>query len=145
MIFTFVWFGDAKKAKLMTTIMGTITALLLMLGIGYWINHSYKINNYERVVAKVTASDATDRTKTWTEFTYTCQKTQSTTRIERIFFRVGQEKELLCNPENPTQAIIYSALNIGVLTSLIGAIPFAIFTLLYFLNYKSILKKELKD
>lgn len=142
MIISFIWFGDKKKAKLASIILVTIAGLMLLSAFISNRIYLYKSNNYEKVTAIVTASDATDRTKTWTEFSYVCKGEEYKMRMERMFFRVGLEKELLCNPKAPLNATLYSSANATPLILAICSIPFAFIALMYFINYKTALKKK---
>ena len=145
MFFTFVWFGEKRQAIKAGIILGIITSVFLLAALGMWLTHNYKINNYKKVTGVVTASDATDRTKTWTELTYKCNGVNQTVRLNRIYFRAGLKKELLCNPDSPSEASLYSSSSTISLILLISAIPFGLFTSIYLFNYYCIHRKEVKE
>ena len=141
MIISFTWFGNSKHAKITAIIFGIITLLLALTSMIIFTLHNNKVKTLEKTTAIVINSDATDRTKTWTEFTYICNGKEYTSKLDRIFFRVGTEKELICNSKEPKQIELYSSKSILSTILLVLAGFFGIFTLIYFLNYKSSLKK----
>lgn len=62
--------------------------------------------------------------------------------MNRSFYRVGLEKELLCNPSSPSDISLYSENAIMAIIMACCSGFFSIFAIIYFINYKIILKKE---
>jgi len=144
MLITFAWFKDKKKALLVMIIFGAIAISLLLSSLITFVIHNNRVTHWEKVTGVVAANDITDG-KTWTEFSYSCNGEEYTTRLNQAYYTVGSEKELLCNPEEPDKIALYFPQSIPAKILVFSAAFFGVFALLYFINYLTIVKKEKKN
>jgi hypothetical protein len=136
-----VWFGDKKKAKTAALVMGLPAIAMLVVALFILVQYNITMTRSEIVVGTPTERHQSAG-EVWTEFDYHCHGEDYKTRIDGVYFPT--EKELLCNPQNPSDIKIHSY---PPLTSELLFYPgalFGVFGLLYLINFLVVARRDRK-
>ena len=143
MFFQFVWFRELKKAKVMVIILSAIVAGLLFFGIKTSVAEHKIKQNYTRVEA-VVSDNAYDNGATATEFEFSVDETLYHVQMDSIYYTKGTNVHLLYQSDDPTKLVL--AKSIGIFPKIYLGIAgfFAVFDIIYIINYAILKRKQKK-